>query len=208
MSVAGIDVTEFSGPKRGRHQHSFWRVAILAALKLKSIPPEGPLFPTSYGSIRMISKKYIDKQTILSYAVFVYTGKDPRHLAATSPFSTFAFPCTVFNYLFSFDILAHSFALTKTSTPLFLSVSALFAKNHPGWGEGASLQSFNFRSLLPFPFLSSSYALPPHRTLLNSFGIKWFRTPYIATWLYPPAKTKARWQGELAATWEEGRKVD
>jgi hypothetical protein len=35
----------------------------------------------------------------------------------------------------SFHVLAHSFTLNKNSTPLFSDVSALFAKNHPGWGE-------------------------------------------------------------------------
>jgi hypothetical protein len=35
----------------------------------------------------------------------------------------------------SFHILAHSFAPTKNSTLLFSSNSALFAKNHPGWGR-------------------------------------------------------------------------
>src|SRR5216683_5360351 len=35
----------------------------------------------------------------------------------------------------SFHTLAHSFALTKNSTLFFSSAPALFAKNHPGWGE-------------------------------------------------------------------------
>src|SRR6266705_2192253 len=38
------------------------------------------------------------------------------------------------NYPLYFQTLAHSFALTKTSTLLFSIASALFAKNHPGWG--------------------------------------------------------------------------
>jgi hypothetical protein len=41
-------------------------------------------------------------------------------------------------YLTSFHTLAHSFALNKNSTPLFSNVSALFAKNHPGWGYPAA----------------------------------------------------------------------
>src|SRR6266700_1799177 len=38
-------------------------------------------------------------------------------------------------YSLSFHTLAHSFALTKTSTLLFSMTSALFAKNHPGGGR-------------------------------------------------------------------------
>src|SRR6266581_3024671 len=44
-------------------------------------------------------------------------------------------------YSLSFHTLAHSFALTKTSTLLFSMTSALFAKNHPGWGEGSLLET-------------------------------------------------------------------
>jgi hypothetical protein len=44
-------------------------------------------------------------------------------------------PSTVFpSYPLSFQTIAHSFALTQNSTLLFSSASALFAKNHPGWG--------------------------------------------------------------------------
>jgi hypothetical protein len=39
-------------------------------------------------------------------------------------------------YPLSFQTLAHSFAPSKDTTLLFSSASALFAKNHPGWGEG------------------------------------------------------------------------
>lgn len=38
------------------------------------------------------------------------------------------------SYPLSVHTLAHSFARTKYSTLLFSIVSALFAKNHPGWG--------------------------------------------------------------------------
>jgi len=37
----------------------------------------------------------------------------------------------------SFHILTHSFARANISTLLFSIVSALFVKNHPGWGEWA-----------------------------------------------------------------------
>lgn len=40
----------------------------------------------------------------------------------------------VLSYPLSFQIFAHSFAPARTSTPFFSSVSALFAKNDPGWG--------------------------------------------------------------------------
>jgi hypothetical protein len=39
-------------------------------------------------------------------------------------------------YPLSIQALAHSFALKKIPTPLLSIDSALFAKNHPGWGEG------------------------------------------------------------------------
>jgi hypothetical protein len=41
-------------------------------------------------------------------------------------------------YPLSFQTLAYSFAHRKNSTPFFSSDSALFAKNHPGWGAPAS----------------------------------------------------------------------
>jgi len=52
-------------------------------------------------------------------------------------------------YPFSFHILAHSFALVKSSTPLFSADSALFGKNHPGWGYYQSLLPYLVTSLLP-----------------------------------------------------------
>jgi hypothetical protein len=44
----------------------------------------------------------------------------------------------VSTYPLSIQTLAHSFALKKISTPFFSIDSALFAKNHPGWGRGYS----------------------------------------------------------------------
>src|SRR6266705_7131870 len=44
-------------------------------------------------------------------------------------------------YPLFFHTLAHSFAPLKTSTLLFSMASALFAKNHPGWGEGSLLET-------------------------------------------------------------------
>jgi hypothetical protein len=44
-----------------------------------------------------------------------------------------------FTYPLYTHTLAHSFALNRKSSPLFSEDCALFAKNHPGWGE-----TFNF----------------------------------------------------------------
>src|SRR5712691_3400253 len=60
-------------------------------------------------------------------------------------------------YPISFHTLAHSFALTKNSTLLFSTASALFAKNHPGWGRGAffsepvekALSSYHAKKFIP-----------------------------------------------------------
>jgi hypothetical protein len=46
----------------------------------------------------------------------------------------------------SFHILVHSFAACKIVSRLFSKASSLFAKNHPGWGEGVFLFS-TFRRL-------------------------------------------------------------
>ena len=43
-----------------------------------------------------------------------------------------------FSQLLSFHTLAHSFALTKNSTSFLSIASALFPKNHPGWGGGST----------------------------------------------------------------------
>src|SRR5712664_879142 len=55
-------------------------------------------------------------------------------------------------YPLSFHILAHSFALSKSSTLLFSIVSALFAENHPGVGVPPCFP--------PFPIALSHFALP------------------------------------------------
>jgi hypothetical protein len=71
---------------------------------------------------------------------FVYTCSEsrrvetnPRLLAAPSQFSTFTFRCSVFNYPFSLDILANSFALVESSTPFFSSDPELFAQTPGVW---------------------------------------------------------------------------
>jgi hypothetical protein len=45
-----------------------------------------------------------------------------------------AYPLLPMPYLLSYHTLAHSFALSKISTPLFSIDSALFAQNTRGWG--------------------------------------------------------------------------
>jgi hypothetical protein len=59
------------------------------------------------------------------------------------------------NYPIYFHILAHSFALTKNSTLLFSSASALFPENHPGWGYP------------PFPALDRSRGLSRSEPVTN-----------------------------------------
>ena len=59
-------------------------------------------------------------------------------------------------YLFSFQPLAHSFALVETSTLLFSMASALFAKNHPGWGVLPSKCSYQRQHLDPFACVFSA----------------------------------------------------
>ena len=55
---------------------------------------------------------------------------DARHSSLATALKSFLFTF--------FHILAHSFALTKTSTLLFSITSALFAQNHRGWGVGCT----------------------------------------------------------------------
>jgi hypothetical protein len=62
--------------------------------------------------------------------------------------------CRRFNvfptYLLFFQTPAHSFAMRKMLSHLFSNVSALFAKNHPGWGEEARVSArLNWLSSIP-----------------------------------------------------------
>src|SRR5439155_17808643 len=85
--------------------------------------------------------------------------EDLRELATRSRFLT---------QVLSFHTLAHSFALTKNSTPSFSNVCALFAQNHPGGGGLPRVRSLpmNFVCAKPvaalrctqFPPLGGSYA--------------------------------------------------
>jgi len=59
-------------------------------------------------------------------------------------------------YLFSFQLLAHSFALAQTSTLLFSTASALFAKNHRGWGYSLQNVLYQRHHLDPFACVFSA----------------------------------------------------
>ncbi len=84
-----------------------------------------------------------DPKTHLSKSCICHTSEIPPGVALASPTLGLPHPQAFQRFLqlspipypLSFHILAHSFALTKNSTLLFSSASALFAKNHPGWGE-------------------------------------------------------------------------
>ncbi len=67
--------------------------------------------------------------------------KQPRRPVLLPPHPPFPNP-----YLLSFHILPHSFALMENLTLLFSCDSTLFAKNHPGWGEGSPLPISQFTS--------------------------------------------------------------
>jgi hypothetical protein len=54
------------------------------------------------------------------------------------------------SYPLYFQSLAHSFALKKMSTLLFSISSALFAKNHPGWGLSKVHSQRQNRGTIPF----------------------------------------------------------
>jgi hypothetical protein len=64
------------------------------------------------------------------------------------------FNVQTFRYPLSFHTLANSFARRKNSTPFFSSDSALFAKNHPGWG--APCLSFRDRQTRSQPMVKWS----------------------------------------------------
>ncbi len=84
-----------------------------------------------------------DPKTHFSKSCICHTSDIPPAVTLASPTTRLPRPQAFQRFLqlspipypLSFHILAHSFALTKNSTLLFSSASALFAKNHPGWGE-------------------------------------------------------------------------
>jgi len=71
-----------------------------------------------------------------------HTSETPR--GVVTPYIPYFNLSTVqceLTYPLYFHILANSFALIKTTIPLFSTDSALFAKNHPGWGTLSLLAS-------------------------------------------------------------------
>src|SRR5713226_8478978 len=102
------------------------------------LPHLSPLLPYSYGhSYTTATHQPLCNQS-LTHSFYRDGGRTP----AGSPSRPRSLLTTHYPpQVLSFHTLAHSFAhfciffaLTKNSTPLFSIVSALFAKNHPGWG--------------------------------------------------------------------------
>jgi RNA polymerase sigma-70 factor, ECF subfamily len=73
--------------------------------------------------------------------------------------NSFRIPTLCGPYLFSFQLLAHSFGLARNSTLLFSVASALFAKNHPGWGVPAS-SAKGFSPTRPLRLFGSLHRIP------------------------------------------------
>lgn len=76
-----------------------------------------------------------------SNALHVLHRSARRSLSLPRPFP-FSFSLLRLSYLFSFQILAHSFARNKNSTLFFSFVSALFVQNTRGWGRVEMLTSY------------------------------------------------------------------
>jgi GGDEF domain-containing protein len=120
-------------------------------------------------------------------------------------------PSTVFpSYPLSFQTIAHSFALTQNSTLLFSSASALFAKNHPGWGVLTANQltpGFNvstFKSKIPIGSGRSDV-----QTFQRVLATPFFPLPkasgFSATWDFAPIVWRSRTLHHKSARWGEVR---
>ncbi len=128
---------------RGVYQQFPFRNSILANQETisYSLSPNSRICHTSENSpvspiIATDPKTHFSKSCICHTSNIPPGGAHGLSDARTStPASVPTIPPTI-NYPLSFHILAHSFALTKTSTLLFSIASALFAKNHRGWGRG------------------------------------------------------------------------
>ena len=72
----------------------------------------------------------------------------------------------------SFHTLAHSFALTKNSTLLFSTDSALFAKKHRGWGGWMSKRSRLYKD----KFMERSYGMGGAFAVRACLGARMKRT--------------------------------
>src|SRR6266699_15205 len=114
-----------------------------------SLPPTAPFplspFPATLPKNLPVSLIIATLPKSLSVTPVVATLPRPpggRYLTsqpALHPLPCIPSPCPPIPlscYPLSFHTLAHSFALTKNSTLLFSSDSALFAKNRRGWGRG------------------------------------------------------------------------
>src|SRR5260370_6581144 len=92
--------------------------------------------------------------SILGFARLTSCSAPPRLLLP--PFNLSYPPCPLSPIPFLFKplrTLAHSFALTKNSTPFFSSDSALFGQNNRGWAYLCKSHSF--------PLPTQEYDLPP-----------------------------------------------
>src|SRR5713226_1294429 len=118
-------------------------LASLHFTPLFPLPHLSPLLPTPYGhSYTTAAPQPLCNQS-LTHSSYLDGGctppsqpVNPRTFEPSNlPTSFLAIPC-VFKLL---RTLLHFFAVTQNSTLLFSGASALFSKNHPGWGEGAFL---------------------------------------------------------------------
>ena len=122
-----------------RHHRQAGPFALPLSTPLFPPPHLSPLLPTPYGhSYTTAAPQPLCNQS-LTHSFYLDGGCTPP---ARSPLATAIpthYPLPTSSSFFShscalFCTFLHFFALTKNSTPLFSIVSALFAKNHPGWG--------------------------------------------------------------------------
>ena len=122
-----------------RHYRQAGPFASLLSTPVIPLPHLSPLLPYSYGhSYTTATHQPLCNQSF-THSFYLDGGCTPP---AGSPLATAIptqYPLPTSSSFFShscalFCTFLHFFALTKNSTPLFSIVSALFAKNHPGWG--------------------------------------------------------------------------
>src|SRR5882762_1638547 len=104
-----------------------------------SFPPSFPrvshlpyLLPSSVSRNPFVCHSYENCRGVYQQFPFRngFTTGDPSMFKRSNLWTFNVFP----TYLLFFQTCAHSFALMKNSTLFFSIDSALFAKNHPGWG--------------------------------------------------------------------------
>jgi len=96
-------------------------------VKLSGSFPPTPVVSTAYGHPSTTAAPQLLCNQSVTHAFCLDGGCTP--LGAST-----AYPLLPMPYLLSYHTLAHSFALSKISTPLFSIDSALFAQNTRGWG--------------------------------------------------------------------------